>query len=201
MTVDLILFVLGADGLEVPLIRRARDPYADRWALPGGFVDQDEDLAAAARREMLEETGVKTRDVIQVGAYGEPGRDPRGHSVGVGFMACGRRRTVLRALCAGDDAAAAELVRLVDVPPLAFDHDHILHDAWRVLQREAVERALVFDLLPTSFEASDVARALTTIGPSRVTTRAAERMIAKTPGITGSGPWRFSRATWRRATD
>ena len=130
----------------------------------------------------------------------EPGRDPRGHSVGVGYVACGRRRTVLRRLAAGDDAADARLMPIMTVPPLAFDHDHILHDAWRVLQREAVERALVFDLLPTKFEASDLARALTIVGPKRVTTRSAERLLSTTPGVVDGAPsYGFRRAAWKRA--
>lgn len=114
------------------LVRRANPPFKGRLALPGGFVDVGETVAEACRRELAEETGVKVRDLVLVGVYSDPARDPRGHSVSVTFAAVmARARTR-----AGDDAAAAVWVRDWQSEPLAFDHDAIARDAWRLLRRK-----------------------------------------------------------------
>src|SRR5262245_1776750 len=87
VTVDMALFtVAGALNqlrLEVLLIQRDLEPFAGSWALPGGFVRDNEDLHDAALRELVEETGIKEVYIEQVGAVGTPGRDPRGHTVTV----------------------------------------------------------------------------------------------------------------------
>ncbi|MGE3881060.1 MAG: NUDIX domain-containing protein [Planctomycetota bacterium] len=139
VTVDTVLVTMGEKReLRVLLIQRAKDPFAERWALPGGFVDQDEDLEAAARREMLEETGVKLGPMVQLGAYGTPGRDPRGHTVGIAFLAiCGPDEAEGRA---GDDAADCRWFALRRPPKLAFDHAVILKDAREEFARLAGKR-------------------------------------------------------------
>lgn len=123
--------VVLAPGRRVLLIERARAPYAGRLALPGGFVDIDEDLAAAAARELREETGVQVavEQLRQLGAYGRPDRDPRGRTVSVVYVA--EVATELPA-AAADDAAAAEwhdADHVLAQGRLAFDHDEILRDA------------------------------------------------------------------------
>src|SRR5262249_9693462 len=91
LTVDLVLFsVAGALQnlrLQVLLIQRGLEPFRGRWALPGGFVREHEDLQAAAERELAEETGVRGVFLEQVGAVGTPGRDPRGHVVTLVYVA------------------------------------------------------------------------------------------------------------------
>ncbi|HEY8506492.1 MAG TPA: NUDIX hydrolase, partial [Gemmataceae bacterium] len=77
LTVDVAL-VSRDEPPKVLLIRRLKEPFAGRWALPGGFVDENEPLAAAARRELREETGLAAEDLEQLHTFGEPGRDPRG---------------------------------------------------------------------------------------------------------------------------
>ncbi|MEZ6036395.1 MAG: NUDIX hydrolase [Planctomycetota bacterium] len=128
VTVDTVLATVGANGdLRVLLIQRARDPFAGAWALPGGFVDQHEDLEVAARREMLEETKVVLGPMVQLGAYGTPHRDPRGHTVDVAFLAiCGPDEIQGEA---GDDAADCRWFAAKKPPKLAFDHAAILKDA------------------------------------------------------------------------
>src|SRR5436190_23675086 len=88
VTVDLVLFALDRDALKVLLIRRKHDPFAGCWAFPGGFIEMDETLQAAARRELEEETGVSFRGPLAtLGVYAEPNRDPRGRTISVAHVA------------------------------------------------------------------------------------------------------------------
>ena len=84
LTADVVLFAGPAEDLSVLLIRRGRPPFRGQWALPGGFVDEGERVIDAARRELLEETGIAwDEDLLQVGTFGDPGRDPRGWTASV----------------------------------------------------------------------------------------------------------------------
>lgn len=105
LTCDAVVFTMRGDDLVVLLIKRKSDPFKGRWALPGGFVNENESLGRAAARELAEETGLSTNKLEQVAAFGDPGRDPRGHTITVAFM------TYLVAeanISPGDDAAEAE---------------------------------------------------------------------------------------------
>lgn len=109
VTVDMAIFTRTADGkIGVMLIKRANHPFLGGWALPGGFVDMDEDIEEAARRELMEETGVTSAQLKQVHTFGAVGRDPRTRVISVLYTA------VLdnMAPCAGDDAADARLFTL-----------------------------------------------------------------------------------------
>lgn len=130
VTVDVVVVTREASP-RVLLIRRKNEPYAGCWALPGGFVEMDESLDAAAARELAEETGVVVPKLTQLGAYGDPGRDPRGRTIAVAYLAEVAPGTVAQA---GDDAAETEWRSLRRLPPLAFDHAEILADAKRVLK-------------------------------------------------------------------
>lgn len=123
LTVDIVLFHRSGNTTNVLLIKRAREPFKGRWAFPGGFVDEDESLEAAAARELLEETGLTGIHLEQIGAFGDPGRDPRGHTVSVVFSAVVDDR--LNA-SAADDAADAAWHSALRPPKLAFDHKQIL---------------------------------------------------------------------------
>ncbi|HEX4592031.1 MAG TPA: NUDIX hydrolase [Gemmataceae bacterium] len=123
LTVDVVI-VTQEDRPRVLLIRRKHDPFAGAWAIPGGFVDPGETLAAAAARELREETGVENVSLEQLAAFGDPGRDPRGWTVSVAFLA---RVPAGTPATAADDAATVGWHPLDDLPhPLAFDHDKIL---------------------------------------------------------------------------
>jgi 8-oxo-dGTP diphosphatase len=126
LTTDVVVLRGTSDSREVLLVLRAREPYAGRWALPGGFVDEGERLEDAARRELLEETSVAPAGPLTpVGAYGDPGRDPRGWTVSVVFLARVEGDVSARG---GDDAAEAAWFAEDSLPPLAFDHDGIVRD-------------------------------------------------------------------------
>ena len=118
-TVDIIIEL---EGKGVILIKRKNPPFG--WALPGGFVDYGETLEQAAVREALEETSLQVQLVRQFHAYSDPGRDPRGHTISVVFIAKASGEPT-----AADDAQEAG-VFLADALPtlLAFDHRQILTD-------------------------------------------------------------------------
>lgn len=125
VTVDIVLFSRLAGQWHVLLIKRGRWPFAGHWALPGGFVEITESLEAAAARELSEETGLSDVALQQIGAFGEPGRDPRSRVISIayaGWVDAGR----IGATQAGDDAAEARWWAVEQLPPLAFDHDDIL---------------------------------------------------------------------------
>jgi len=123
LTVDIALVTRDA-APWVLLIRRKADPFADKWALPGGFVDENERLIDAARRELKEEAGVEQADLEQLHTFGDPGRDPRGWTVSVVYLALVSPDQLNPT--AGDDAAAVGWFALAELPPLAFDHGDIL---------------------------------------------------------------------------
>jgi 8-oxo-dGTP diphosphatase len=135
LTVDVVICT-REDRSRVLLIKRKSDPYAGRWALPGGFVDEGETLADAARRELKEETGVAIEELEQLYTAGDPGRDPRGWTVSVAFLARGDAAKLLAK--AADDAADVGWFPLDELPTMAFDHAMILQRA----------RARIVDRLP-----------------------------------------------------
>ncbi|MGW7282380.1 NUDIX hydrolase [Streptomyces sp. NPDC054844] len=146
VTVDLAVLTLRADALHVLLVERGQEPYAGRWALPGGFLLPDESAEAAARRELAEETGladVSALHLEQLRTYSEPGRDPRMRVVSVAFAALLPGPPEPHG---GGDAAEARWVPYDGARDLAFDHDRILADA-----RERVGAKLEYTCLATAF--------------------------------------------------
>jgi 8-oxo-dGTP diphosphatase len=109
----------------VVLVRRGREPFAGRWALPGGFVEVGETCESACAREAREETGLEVEPVELLGVYSAPGRDPRGHTVSTVYLC----RATGGAVAGGDDAADARWFADLAGIELAFDHAAILADA------------------------------------------------------------------------
>jgi 8-oxo-dGTP diphosphatase len=122
LTVDCV--AIDAAG-RVLLIERRNPPFKGQLALPGGFVEPGESVEDACRRELLEETGVNVRKFRLVGVYSKPGRDPRGPTVSIAFLALVRRQRAI----AGDDAAGVVWVADWRHLDLAFDHRRIIRDA------------------------------------------------------------------------
>lgn len=123
VTVDILLLYKENSKYEILLIKRKNEPYKNRWAMPGGFVDENEDLLVAAKRELIEETGILTENIIQLVTVGTPGRDPRGHTISVVYGAVIDEKTDPNA---GDDADDANWFDIDNLPELAFDHLEIL---------------------------------------------------------------------------
>ena len=126
VTVDIVVVRIVNGQKEILLIQRKNEPFKNQWALPGGFVDNHEDLITAARRELEEETSVKVFDLQQIKAYGNPYRDPRGYMVSVAYLA-----TVDATIqaTAADDAKEVKWFNINELPSLAFDHEMIIADA------------------------------------------------------------------------
>ncbi|MDI9309462.1 MAG: NUDIX hydrolase [Limnohabitans sp.] len=122
VTVDVVLY----KNNQILLIKRRNEPFRDCWALPGGFVDENEDLEDAARRELFEETTVKVNSLEQIGAFGKPFRDPRHHSISIAFFGRVPEETIA---IAADDPKEAEWFSIDDLPELAFDHKEIIEKA------------------------------------------------------------------------
>ena len=122
VTVDVLVINKITD--EILLIKRLNEPFKDCWALPGGFVDENEDLEQAARRELYEETNIETEEMIQIGAFGTPNRDPRGHMISVAYQTDLIDNQIVKAK---DDAKETKWFSLNDLPDLAFDHLEIIN--------------------------------------------------------------------------
>lgn len=123
VTVDAVIFRKVNSVIEILFIKRKNDPFKDKWALPGGFVDEGEDLAHAAERELFEETGIRVEGLEQLGAFGKPGRDPRQHTVSIAYVGF----TDAKAEAVGaDDAEEAKWFSVESLPELAFDHADIV---------------------------------------------------------------------------
>lgn len=133
VSTDVVLFAADETApqtlfnTDVLLIRRRNDPYKDQWALPGGFVDMDETIVEAARRELREETGIDCAALAFVGYFDGIDRDPRERNVSFAFFGAVERDSA--DISPADDATEARWFLLHSLPPLAFDHARIIEAA------------------------------------------------------------------------
>ena len=162
LTVDCAVFgVEPGKSLQLLLIQRKHEPFEGQWALPGGFVDMDEDLQTAALRELEEETGVRDVFIEQLYTFGQPGRDPRGRVVSVAYLALinlGEHQVK-----AASDAEDARWFELDALPELAFDHQHIYETALRRLRSKLRYQPIGFEVLPAHFTLSELQNLYETI--------------------------------------
>ena len=186
VTVDLVVLTVRDDQLQALTVRRGEPPFLGEWALPGGFLRPDEDLQAAAARELWEETGLPADDVHleQLGSYGAPERDPRMRVVTVAYIALAAD---LPTPTAGSDAAEARwhaVTELLDRPDaLAFDHGQIL--------REGVERArakleytpLAAAFCGSEFTVSELRHVYEVVWGQELDPRNFHRKVTKTEGF------------------
>lgn len=150
VTVDVVIFSLIERELNILLVKRKRWPYEGQWAIPGGFINIDESIETAARRELEEETGVRDIYLEQLYTFGEPLRDPRTRVISVAYFAIIRAdRQVLKVSDESTDVRWFPVRRLPG--QLAFDHDHILATALDRLRSKLEYTTLAFQLLPEVF--------------------------------------------------
>ena len=184
VTVDVVTFTIVDDQLQILLVRRGQDPYEGRWALPGGFVRDDEDLEAAALRELREETGVtaETRYLEQLGTYGKPNRDPRMRVVTVAYWAILANLPEPRG---GGDAADAGLFPVVMVEAnaleLAFDHDKIIKEAVERVRSKLEYTTLAARFCPPEFTISQLRRVYEVVWNARIEPANFHRKVTSSP--------------------
>jgi 8-oxo-dGTP diphosphatase len=164
VTVDMILFAYQDGKLTVLLIRRTHDPFGGKWALPGGFVGEQEDLYDAAARELQEETNVTNVYLEQLFTFGQPDRDPRARVITVAYFALlSADEVAQQRIRSGSDAGEARWWSIYDLPELAFDHERILDYALQRLRWKLEWTALGFLLLPKEFTLSELQRVYETV--------------------------------------
>ena len=156
VTVDCVVFGLDDQDLKVLLIQRDNEPFAGRWALPGGFVMMDETLEESALRELREETGLTKVFLEQLYTFGNPGRDPRERVVTVAYYAL--VKLLDHKVQAATDAREAAWFAVDDMPKLCFDHNTILDTALKRLQGKVRYQPIGFELLPPKFSLTQLQR-------------------------------------------
>ncbi len=155
VAVDIVIFAVREGRLKVLLVKRGIPPFEGRIAIPGGFLQEAEDLEAAARRELKEETGVSGVYLEQLCTFGAPRRDPRGRVLSVCYMALVPPDRGLTP-AAGGDAQAASWFDAHEPPDLAFDHSEILDYARQRLRWKLEWTTAAFALLPARFTLTEL---------------------------------------------
>jgi 8-oxo-dGTP diphosphatase len=153
VTVDIVLFTIKDRSLHLLLIRRLAKPFENRYALPGGFVLEEESLDHAAARELREEAGVEKVYLEQLYTFGDPKRDPRGRVITVSYYALVPHTQFLQA---GTDASEAAWFPVAKLPSLAFDHKKIVEYAHQRIRNKLDYTGVGFELLPEKFTLSEL---------------------------------------------
>jgi 8-oxo-dGTP diphosphatase len=154
LTVDCVVFGFDEAELKVLLIRRGLAPFKGKWALPGGFVRVDETVDEAARRELLEETGLKDVFLEQLYTFGTVNRDPRERVVSIAYYAL--VELAKHPATGATDASEAAWFPAAQPPALAFDHAEILQAAAQRLRGKVRYEPIGFELLPEKFTLSQL---------------------------------------------
>ncbi|PUZ24823.1 NUDIX hydrolase [Chitinophaga parva] len=156
VAVDAVVFGYAkSEGVSVLLIRRKYPPFKDEWAIPGGFVGEDESLETAVKRELREETGIEVKYLEQLYTFGAPERDPRQRIISVAYFALVKTSRFM-ALKADTDASVAQWFNINELPALAFDHKNILEKAIQRVQAKLRYEPIGFELLDKKFPFSDL---------------------------------------------
>jgi 8-oxo-dGTP diphosphatase len=156
LAVDAIVFGYSKqDGVSVLLIQRKYEPFKNSWAIPGGFVLEEESLEQAVRRELVEETGISVHYLEQLYTFGDPDRDPRQRIISVAYMGL-VKTSQYQDLKASTDAANAAWFSIRKLPSLAFDHKKLLEVAADRLRSKIRYQPIGFELLDKKFPFSDL---------------------------------------------
>ncbi|ARQ68117.1 NUDIX hydrolase [Streptomyces marincola] len=197
VTVDLVVLTVRQHALCALTVRRGEEPFRGQWALPGGFVRADEDLATAAARELAEETGLLAHDsgsrhagahLEQLATYGDPSRDPRMRVVSVAYLVLAPD---LPAPTAGGDAGGAQWApvgRLLGTggpagERLAFDHATILADGVERARSKIEYSSLAAAFCPVEFTVGELRRVYEAVWGVPLDPRNFHRKVTGTPGF------------------
>ncbi|HEY0641957.1 MAG TPA: NUDIX domain-containing protein, partial [Nocardioides sp.] len=184
VTVDLVVLTVRDDQLHALTVRRGEEPFEGQWALPGGFLEPDEDLVEAAERELLEETGLSSDrfHLEQLASYGDPHRDPRMRTVTVAYVALAAD---LPSPTAGSDAADAtwQPVAELEKDSLAFDHATILRDGVERARSKLEYTPLAAAFCPEEFTVSELRRVYEVVWGVDVDPRNFHRKVTRSEGF------------------
>lgn len=175
---DCVIFGYDEGDLKILLIERGGEPFKGDWALPGGFLQMDEDAETGARRELLEETALYNVFIEQLYTFTDVNRDPRGRVLSITYFALIRLN--LYTVEAGDDAKNAQWFSVDNMPPLAFDHPKIVDMALKRLQGKIRYQPLGFELLPEKFTLTELQNLYETVLGIKLDKRNFRRKILKT---------------------
>lgn len=154
VTVDVLIFTIEDSALKILLVKRANEPYVGQWAIPGGFVNEHESLEEAAKRILIDKTGVSDVYLEQLYTFGEPKRDPRGRVITVSYFALIPFQDLQN--INNDKVSEVSWFDTKKTPVLAFDHSKILEYALSRLKTKAGYSNIVYGLLPDKFKLSDL---------------------------------------------
>jgi 8-oxo-dGTP diphosphatase len=185
LMVDVVIFTLRDDDLQVLLIRRRRPPHQGMWAIPGGSIQLAEPLEAAALRTLEEETGLVDVYLEQLYTFGAPSRDPRDRVITVAYFAVVPASNVVP--CAAEDAERVRWWPIYDLPALAFDHAEILTYALTRLRYKLEYTAVGFELLPEEFTLTELQSAYEIVLGEKLDKRNFRRKILSAGVIESSG--------------
>lgn len=156
VSTDIVIFTIQDKQLKVLLIRRLSEPFKNGWALPGGFVEIDEDLEQAALRELQEETGISGVYLEQLYTFGKPDRDPRERVITVSYYTLVPIDHLK--VGAASDARALGWFDIEQLPELAFDHRKIVSKAKQRLTAKLDYSTIAFQFMPSTFTLSELQR-------------------------------------------
>ncbi len=189
LTADVVLLRHHAGRIQVLLIERRSDPFAGCFALPGGFVDAGESPREGAARELLEETATVATELIDLGVFGAPGRDPRGWVVSAGFLGLAPHDVHAKA---GDDASEVRWFALDALPKLAFDHDEVIAAARCRLTELAQSSTLPLKLLKTPFRTRHARHLYAQIMGGSIQPRRFKAWLRRREAVVRVGPAKFA---------
>lgn len=156
VAVDAVVFGYSKhEGVSVLLIQRKYPPFQNSWAIPGGFVLEQESLETAVRRELEEETGITVNYLEQLYTFGNPGRDPRQRIISIAYFAL-VKSAQFQQLKASTDAEHAQWFGIKQLPELAFDHLDILNVAIERIRAKIRYQPIGFELLDKVFPFADL---------------------------------------------
>lgn len=185
VTVDVVMMSVRQGDLQVLLIKRRSWPFEGMWAIPGGFVNMNESLETAAKRELREETGVEDVYLEQLYTFGDPGRDPRTRVITVVYFALlDSERLQVRAT---DDAMDVSWFPVYQLPALAFDHAKILQYALERLRGKLEYTTIAFSLLPEQFTLRELQRVYEIILHRRLDKRNFRKKVLSTGILEDTG--------------
>ena len=156
ITVDLVIFTVNDDLLKIMLVRRAEEPFADSWSLPGGFLKASESLEGAALRVLNEKTALENVYVEQLYTFGDPDRDPRARVITVTYFALLPWKDLVPP--PSDKVTSLMWTSVNQLPKLAFDHREIVEYAVSRLRAKASYSNIVYGLMPRQFRLSELQR-------------------------------------------